>query len=150
MDALEAEEPSPTTRRLIDMVDIGLPARNLELVQLGSDDLTLLGALRRGGKSSQQALSVLASELGENNCVACQLGLSDAVTRSRSSDSNTASVNGAFYQELRQEMELAWPSMRPGEVRGGSGATNSSIIAGRSPSGKERGDRYGIGCVACA
>ncbi len=115
-DALNAQSASAGTRRLIDMVGCGLAVVDLAPVQMGSDGL--LGAIQRGDEA---ALCSLVEHLAENDCVACDLGIAPSTLRS-----------------IIHEGNLAWPAMRPGELRAPDGGT----VSGRSPSNAPRGDRF--------
>lgn len=117
LDALSKEDPCSATRKLIDEVGANLPVKELELLDLGKN-VSLLGAIHQ---NDEEAISLLFAQLANHHCVACTLGAgTDVITN------------------VLEEGERAWPSMRPGEVRGEDGAT----VAGLSPSGARRGDRY--------
>lgn len=115
-DALNAQPASAEMRRLIDMVGCGLPVTELDPVRLGPGGL--LGAIRRRDAAG---LSALVAHLAENDCVTCDLGMASSTLRA-----------------LTDEGALAWPAMRPGQLRAPDGGT----VSGRSPSNAPRGDRF--------
>jgi hypothetical protein len=128
VEALSLEPMTTATRHLVDRVGEGLPVATLEPMDLRmraeapSEASTLLGALQsQDTDAASAALSRVANELVERGCAVCSLGL-DTVT----------------LQDLRSEGERAWPVMRPGELNAADGST----VAGRSPLGAARGDRF--------
>jgi hypothetical protein len=115
VDAL-AETPS-AVRGLVDSIGAGYSTEELQLTRVGAHD-TLLGAIHQ---KDDGALTSIAQLLVERYAVACRLGLSTSTLRS-----------------LRDEGGRAHSAMRPGELR----AHDGSIVAGESPSGAARGDRF--------
>ncbi len=115
-DALNAQPSSAAMRPLIDMVGCGLPVAELAPFQMGPGGL--LGAIQRGDEAG---VCSLVEHLAENNCVTCDLGMMPST-----------------LSTIIHEGKLAWPAMRPGELRAPDGGT----VSGRSPSNAPRGDRF--------
>ncbi len=114
--ALSSEPLCAATQRLVDSVGEGLPAHEVEPVDLGVGGL--VGALAR---HDDAALDKLVAHLAARDSAVCRLG-----------------IGAASLSEIRSQAEGARAQMRPGEVR----ACDGAIISGASPSGAERGDVY--------
>lgn len=111
-----ARTPPAHLQPLIDQVGDGYPEIPLARVDVGPTGL--LGALRRNDATPLEAV---AEALAHDDAAACTLG-----------------VSPADMTALRAECDRAWEFMSPGAVQTADG----TVIAGKSPSGAARGDRY--------
>ena len=115
-------EAAAAKKRLVDSVGADLPV--VELRPDWRTEKTVLGALASG---DEPYFDALAAALSSSDVVVCRLGL-----------------GAETLGEVVTEADVAWPLMRPGELAASQhdaqGAT--VLVAGSSPSGYERGDRY--------
>lgn len=114
--ALDAEPPTAVTRALIDRVGGAFRKRDLAPIDIAGG---LLGAARAGDGASLRAV---AAALESDGFARATLGLgSEAAARAA------------------DEAHAAWPRMVAGEI---ADQTTGERVAGVSPSGAARGDRY--------